>query len=130
MREIKFRGLDEKGKWHYGYFWVAAEGTHFIKERIAETHSADFKVRPETVGQYTGLKDKTRTPEHPNGKEIYKGDVAKFNKYNYEIYWKSEDACWSLTPICTLTNRYIPQTEVIGNIYKNPKLLNQEITDA
>ena len=126
MREIKFRGLDEKGKWHYGYFWVAAEGTHFIKERIAETHSADFKVRPETVGQYTGLKDKTRTPEHPNGKEIYKGDIVRTDEAGWVAkvkYRRDLFICIDLKGGFS-THCNWEDFEIIGNIYENKELLD------
>ena len=56
MREIRFRAKrKDTGEWLY---WNLLDGFSYPKEIIDE----------DTVGQYTGLKDK-------NGKEIYEGDI-------------------------------------------------------
>ena len=99
MREIKFRGKTDSGKWCFGYFLHDGQrGRFVITDGLLEIN----RVNPDTVGQYTGLKDK-------NGKEIYEGDVVRSDTYPFSsiqygeidncygvIYWSCKDTAFNI----------------------------------
>lgn len=73
------------------------------------------------VMQYTGLKD-------INGKEIYEGDIVydeHDEEYGKVIFEGGEYLCEWETYADSLSNE-LGQIEVIGNIYENKELLNEE----
>ena len=67
--------------------------------------------------QSTGLTDK-------NGKEIFEGDVVSYGNENICIKWLSRTACWWGEPDCGMHE--VSNGEIIGNIYENPELLEQQ----
>lgn len=118
-REIKFRGLRTDGKgWAIGFYneSILKEKKYFI---MADLLSREFvQVIPETVGQYTGLKDK-------NDVEIYEGDIIQVVngagksfvvQYKFASFWKVETSHLSFS---TVLDDHYESFIVIGNIHEN-----------
>lgn len=132
MRELKFRGKRvDNGEWIFGSLVLYTQDG-FQRADIIQRHDIlDFDyhgkdiripVKPETVGQYTGLKDK-------NGKEAYFKDIVESGEFGkLIIVWDEE---YSRIALKSTVNKYMISIgilkfcEIIGNIYENPELLEQ-----
>lgn len=144
MREIKFRGKRTKnGEWVYGDLLQENSGRKVIMTNLStwgdnpddvEPYGDDITVDPNTVGQYTGIKDK-------NGKEIYEGDImflsdrgshkeeviVEHGLYGWTFYNPKTATFYSdgsHTYYAVENYRFMFGTGVcIGNIHDNPELL-------
>lgn len=125
MRDIEFRGRrTDNGEWVYGnlvrgcdeqYAYIVEFGNKELCRNYVD-------IDPETVGQYTGLKDE-------NGKKIFEGDIVErfwFGKMCiYQISYDNGLASFiGQASIKFTTFDYdSAEFEIIGNIHDNPELL-------
>ena len=134
MREIKFRVWEEREKEYDTWSYILDENGNLFRNAYGALICCDKKDY--IVERYTGLKDK-------NGKKIYEGDIVTFmvERFNnvtlgFEsedwhtavVEWNQDDACYSFMV------RDVPfsvrhEAEVIGNIHKQPELLEANDVD-
>ena len=129
MRTIKFRGKNLDGEWVYGFYVEEERQTlnGFEKKYFIVNDGYDY-VKPDTVGQFTGLYDK-------DGKEIYEGDIIISEELkhtcHYVRYMESEAMFVAMiigSPLdeyCGIRQSWIDRfsKKIIGNIHDNPELL-------
>lgn len=147
MREILFRGKYSKkspdwieGSFHRDEDTNICEIAYRYYKKEGETKAGIWVygvVDPETVGQYTGLKDK-------NGKKIFEGDIVRLTDEHNEMEWTAVVVFgnpngdynwgWQLSAIEEFDgNKDIllwvdmeesgAYCEIIGSIHDNPELI-------
>ncbi|MCP8149159.1 hypothetical protein JKQ89_05075 [Listeria monocytogenes] len=137
MREIEFRAkvkrslqLEQiKNGWiHGGIFENKIISRNTNEGSICAGFCSEVEIMPETVGQFTGLRDK-------NGKKIFEGDIVEiieidafgnldWNRLKGKVMFS--EGAWLVTdnrsfaiPLWSEIN----EIKVIGNIYENTELM-------
>ena len=136
-REILFRGKSTISKeWVYGDLVHTSQLTA-IKE-VNGDYFRPVSVNSDTIGQYTGLKDK-------NGKEIYEGDILKTPRgfIGQVVFGRAEEECKHKEHGRTIIDCYttygwifvrgdgyrcaiddeLLEGEIIGNVFSNSELI-------
>lgn len=141
MREILFRGKRvNDGKWTYGYLFCVWNKKYILWGTENDIPIME-EVIPESVGEFIGLNDKNGTKifegdivctRYRNGEICCSGDV-QFSHGVYGAEWlgnkknKSMVGGWGqLHNLRRFDDDIINDIEVIGNIYDNPKLLEDK----
>lgn len=128
MREILFRGkpVGNKHRWVYGDYYNFNKGKPILSFKVLAgifigTPSTMYAIIPETVGEYTGVKDENDT-------KIFEGDIlsAQFDEeVRGYVCWN--DYGWHIkigSCFYPLEQDWIRHYfRIIGNIHDNPKLL-------
>lgn len=121
MRTIKFRAKDiASNKWLHG------DIRHHKNDVCIFEHGGNKgeQVKPETIGQFTGLYDK-------NHNEIYEGDIlavqgidekleVRFVRGVFAFLWNGD-----LDNECPTGSPTHEWAEVAGNVFDNPELIEK-----
>ena len=125
MREIEFRGKSISSKqWVKGNLLLTPAGAAIMKPVDVISNNKYIEVYPETVGQYTGLRDK-------DGQKIFDGDIVCWPKEDGygRVHWTNGEARFAIEfegCIVDFDNLWGYELEVYSNIHDNPELLNTE----
>lgn len=108
------------GEWVAG-FLHCKDDKWYISNKAGSPFA--FEVRPDTICQCTGLKDK-------NGKLIWENDILNLDEgINAGCFWDEINLEWgvrTLTRTISLCCYSLAELAVIGNIFDNSELLESK----
>lgn len=125
MREILFRGKNAAhNHWEYGFVFYEQKDDEVGS--IIDNNECSYDVLLNTLGQYTGVKDK-------NGTKIFEGDIVEYNGTKHRVVFENRFGAAYFGIVMNVMETWgfsnsVPANmmEVIGNIHDNPELLESE----
>lgn len=130
MNEVLFRGWHEDSKqWVFGYLFKNAgkNGNYYILNgalQIGDVPKNMFRVKPESVGQFTGLDDSKK-------RKLFSGDIilAKGKKSVGDYVTSIVFADGAFKPkrndTYFIDSAVLTTSLKLGNIFENPELLGE-----
>lgn len=120
MRTIKFRAYRVNDtSWAFGDLVHLKNDAGFYEVYIQDD-GVPLLVDPDSVGQFTGIRDK-------KGRGIYEGDIVRYRPNNkvYQVVFKDGIFWGEGNNGCGAAAHFFPACEIIGNIHDNPELIEK-----
>lgn len=117
MREIKFRGKTLLGEWVVGILTHDLNKEKGLEWFISNNSGNPYVIRPETIGQFTGLKDQ-------DGEDIFEGDILETHDHIDSVCWRDDLCGFSfrndksrMNLVDWLEHGQYSGTKIIGQVY-------------
>ena len=120
MRTIKFRAYRVNDtSWAFGDLVHLKNDAGFYEVYIQDD-GVPLLVDPDSVGQFTGIRDK-------KGRGIYEGDIVRYRPNNkvYQVVFKDGIFWGEGENGCGCAAHFFPSCEIIGNVFDNTELIEK-----